>query len=170
VEVLGYTTRAWKGGQSRELWLADGKQSNPGRLNDVRHIIYKAFDESDLASSPNFGLMVREGLLKENIDGEALLWAHHRIKQQSTSSKYLFIIADGAPVDDSTSSVSAGDFLEKHLVETIKWIEQQGDVILAAVGVGHDQSKYYPRSATVTDFDKLGFPVLEMLTPVLQFG
>jgi cobaltochelatase CobT len=168
VEVLGFTTRAWKGGQSRESWLADGKPSAPGRLNDVRHIIYKVFDESVLASSPNFGLMIREGLLKENIDAEALLWAHHRIKQESTLNKYIFILSDGAPVDDSTLSVNPGNFLERHLIDTISWIEQQEDVNLFAVGVGHDQARYYPHTAAVTDLNVLGLPVFEALRPALR--
>ena len=164
-QVLGYTTRAWKGGQSREAWLADGKPANPGRLNDLRHIVFKSFDDSAASALPNLGLTMREGLLKENIDGEALLWAHARLNAERTDRRHLFVLSDGAPVDDSTLGVNPGDFLEKHLISVVGWLAQQ-PVTLTAVGIGHDVSRYFPGSgAAVTDPDFLGLPVFQRLKP-----
>ena len=164
-EVLGYTTRAWKGGQSRETWLVDGKPANPGRLNDLRHIVFKSFDESSASAQPNLGLMMREGLLKENIDGEALLWAYARLNAEKTDRKHLFVLSDGAPVDDSTLSVNPGSFLEKHLYSVVGWLAQQ-PLALTAVGIGHDISRYFPGSGEgVTDAELLGLPVFQRLKP-----
>lgn len=166
-ELLGYTTRAWKGGQSREAWLAAGKPANPGRLNDLRHVIFKAFDESTSAALPNLGLLVREGLLKENIDGEALLWAYARLKAETTQRKHILVLSDGAPVDDSTISVNPGDFLERHLKSVLSWLAQQ-PVTISAIGIDHDISRYYPNSKVVKSSGRIGLPVLEELKQVLK--
>ncbi|UEM10927.1 hypothetical protein J4G43_041020 [Bradyrhizobium barranii subsp. barranii] len=153
-EFLGFTTRAWKGGQSKERWLATGKPSNPGRLNDLRHLIYKSFSASVGASAPNFGMMTREGLLKENIDGEAVLWAFARLQKQRSLSKMLVVISDGAPVDDTTLSANPANYLEQHLRGVIDSISDK--VSLHAIGIGHDVSRYYPNAATVTSARDLG--------------
>ncbi len=156
VEILGFTTRAWKGGQSREKWIADGKPPHPGRLNDLRHIIYKAADEPWRRARKNLGLMMREGLLKENIDGEALMWAHNRLIARPEQRKILMVISDGAPVDDSTLSVNAGNYLERHLRHVIDDIEEKSSVELTAIGIGHDVTRYYRRAVTIVDAEQLG--------------
>ncbi|MCP5411038.1 MAG: cobaltochelatase subunit CobT [Alphaproteobacteria bacterium] len=163
-EILGFTTRAWKGGQSREKWLAAGKPQNPGRLNDLRHIVYKAADEPWRRAKLNLGLMMREGLLKENIDGEALTWAHNRIIARPEQRKILMVISDGAPVDDSTLSVNAGNYLEKHLRRVIEEIETRSSVELSAIGIGHDVTRYYKRAVTIVDAEQLGGAMTEQLT------
>ena len=163
VEVLGFTTRAWKGGQSRERWLADGKPAHPGRLNDLRHIIYKAADVPGRRTRRNLGLMMREGLLKENIDGEALIWAHGRLMARPESRRILMVISDGAPVDDSTLSVNAGNYLDKHLRQVIAEIETKSPVELVAIGIGHDVTRYYRRAVTILDAEELGGAMTEQL-------
>ena len=162
-EILGFTTRAWKGGQSREKWIADGKPPHPGRLNDLRHIIYKAADEPWRRARKNLGLMMREGLLKENIDGEALMWAHNRIVARPEQRKILMVISDGAPVDDSTLSVNAGNYLEKHLRKVIEEIEERSSVELTAIGIGHDVTRYYRKAVTIVDAEQLGGAMTEQL-------
>jgi len=162
-EILGFTTRAWKGGQSREKWIADGKPPHPGRLNDLRHIVYKAADEPWRRARKNLGLMMREGLLKENIDGEALMWAHNRIAGRPEQRKILMVISDGAPVDDSTLSVNAGNYLERHLRHVIDDIEGKSDVELTAIGIGHDVTRYYRRAVTIVDAEQLGGAMTEQL-------
>ena len=142
-EILGFTTRGWKGGQSREAWLAAGRPPNPGRLNDLRHIVYKRADEPYRHSRRHLGLMMREGLLKENIDGEALLWAHNRLIARPEERRILMVISDGAPVDDSTASANGGSYLERHLRQVIEWIERKSPVELIAIGIGHDVTRYY---------------------------
>ena len=156
VEILGFTTRAWKGGQSREKWIAEGKPPHPGRLNDLRHIIYKSADEPWRRARKNLGLMMREGLLKENIDGEALMWAHNRLIPRTEQRRILMVISDGAPVDDSTLSVNAGNYLEKHLRRVIEDIEEKSSVELVAIGIGHDVTRYYRRAVTIVDAEQLG--------------
>ena len=163
VEVLGFTTRAWKGGQSRERWLGDGKPSHPGRLNDLRHIVYKSADVPGRRTRRNLGLMMREGLLKENIDGEALIWAHSRLMARSESRRILMVISDGAPVDDSTLSVNAGNYLDKHLRQVIAEIETKSPVELVAIGIGHDVTRYYKRAVTILDAEELGGAMTEQL-------
>ena len=162
-EILGFTTRAWKGGQSREKWIADGKPPHPGRLNDLRHIIYKAADEPWRRARKNLGLMMREGLLKENIDGEALMWAHNRIVHRPEQRKILMVISDGAPVDDSTLSVNAGNYLERHLRHVIEEIEDKSRVELTAIGIGHDVTRYYRKAVTIVDAEQLGGAMTEQL-------
>ncbi len=162
-EILGFTTRAWKGGQSREKWIADGKPPHPGRLNDLRHIVYKAADEPWRRARKNLGLMMREGLLKENIDGEALMWAHNRIVGRPEQRKILMVISDGAPVDDSTLSVNAGNYLERHLRRVIEEIEEKSDVELTAIGIGHDVTRYYRKAVTIVDAEQLGGAMTEQL-------
>ena len=161
-EILGFTTRAWKGGQSRELWMETKKPWAPGRLNDLRHLVYKSFSTTAEVSAPNFGVMVREGLLKENIDGEALLWASSRLERHPADYKALFVFSDGAPVDDSTLSVNPGNFLEQHLLRVIADVSKS--ITLYGVGIGHDVSRYYPNSAEGGDIDTLGIRFLEVLT------
>ncbi|MFZ0458263.1 MAG: cobaltochelatase subunit CobT [Rhodoplanes sp.] len=168
VEILGFTTRAWKGGQSREAWLAAGKPANPGRLNDLRHIIYKAADAPWRRSRKNLGLMMREGLLKENIDGEALDWAHKRLLGRPESRKILMMISDGAPVDDSTLSVNSGNYLERHLRFVIEDIEQRSPVELIAIGIGHDVTRYYRRAVTIVDAEELGGAMTEKLAELFD--
>jgi cobaltochelatase CobT len=168
VEILGFTTRAWKGGQSRETWLAAGRPPNPGRLNDLRHIVYKAADEPWRRARKNLGLMMREGLLKENIDGEALLWAHERLIARSEERKILMVISDGAPVDDSTLSVNSGTYLERHLRQVIGWIEQRSPVELAAIGIGHDVTRYYARAVTIMDAEQLGGTMIGQLAGLFE--
>ena len=163
VEILGFTTRAWKGGQSREQWLKDGKPANPGRLNDLRHIIYKSADAPWRRSRRNLGLMMREGLLKENIDGEALLWAHQRLIARPEQRKILMMISDGAPVDDSTLSVNPGNYLERHLRAVIDLIETRSPVELLAIGIGHDVTRYYRRAVTIVDAEELAGAMTEQL-------
>jgi len=162
-EILGFTTRAWKGGQSREKWIADGKPPHPGRLNDLRHIVYKAADEPWRRARRNLGLMMREGLLKENIDGEALMWAHNRIVGRPEQRKILMVISDGAPVDDSTLSVNAGNYLERHLRHVIEEIEDKSSVELTAIGIGHDVTRYYRKAVTIVDAEQLGGAMTEQL-------
>jgi cobaltochelatase CobT len=162
-EILGFTTRAWKGGQAREAWLAAGRPSLPGRLNDLRHIVYKAADAPWRRARTSLGLMMREGLLKENIDGEALLWAHSRLIARPEERKILMVISDGAPVDDSTLSVNSGSYLEKHLRQVIGWIEGKSPVQLVAIGIGHDVTRYYQRAVTIMDADQLGGTMVEQL-------
>jgi cobaltochelatase CobT len=163
-EILGFTTRAWKGGQSREKWIADGKPPHPGRLNDLRHIIYKSADEPWRRARRNLGLMMREGLLKENIDGEALMWAHNRLVARPEQRKILMVISDGAPVDDSTLSVNAGNYLERHLRHVIEEIEDKSGVELNAIGIGHDVTRYYRKAVTIVDAEQLGGAMTEQLT------
>jgi cobaltochelatase CobT len=163
VEILGFTTRAWKGGQAREAWLSQGRPPAPGRLNDLRHIVYKAADEPWRRARKNLGLMMREGLLKENIDGEALLWAHNRLIARSEERRILMVISDGAPVDDSTLSVNSGTYLERHLRQVIGWIEARSPVELAAIGIGHDVTRYYSRAVTIMDAEQLGGTMIEQL-------
>ena len=168
VEILGFTTRAWKGGQSREKWLAAGKPANPGRLNDLRHIIYKSADAPWRRARKNLGLMLREGLLKENIDGEALLWAHNRLLARPEQRRILMIVSDGAPVDDSTLSVNAGNYLERHLRQIIEWIETYSPVELLAIGIGHDVTRYYDRAVTIVDAEQLGGTVMDQLAELFD--
>jgi len=167
-EVLGFTTRAWKGGQSRELWLADGRPPSPGRLNDLRHIVYKRADEPYRHAKRSLGLMMREGLLKENIDGEALLWAHNRLIARPEERRILMVISDGAPVDDSTASANGGAYLERHLRQVIEWIERRSTVELAAIGIGHDVTRYYSRAVTIMDAEQLGGAMIEQLARLFE--
>jgi cobaltochelatase CobT len=168
VEILGFTTRAWKGGQSREAWLAANKPGNPGRLNDLRHIIYKSADSPWRRARRNLGLMMREGLLKENIDGEALDWAHKRLLARTEQRKILMMISDGAPVDDSTLSVNAGNYLERHLRWIIEEIEERSPVELIAIGIGHDVTRYYRRAVTIVDAEELGGVMIEKLAELFD--
>jgi cobaltochelatase CobT len=168
VEILGFTTRAWKGGQSREAWLAAGKPPNPGRLNDLRHIVYKSADAPWRRARKNLGLMMREGLLKENIDGEALDWAHKRLLARTEQRKILMMISDGAPVDDSTLSVNPGNYLERHLRWVIEEIETRSPVELIAIGIGHDVTRYYRRAVTIVDAEELGGAMTEKLAELFE--
>ncbi|HWI86938.1 MAG TPA: cobaltochelatase subunit CobT [Sphingomonas sp.] len=163
VEILGFTTRAWKGGQAREAWLQAGRPAAPGRLNDLRHIVYKRADDPYRRARKNLGLMMREGLLKENIDGEALLWAHSRLIARQEERRILMVVSDGAPVDDSTLSVNSGSYLEKHLRQVIAWIENRSPVELVAIGIGHDVTRYYARAVTIMDAEQLGGTMVEQL-------
>ena len=167
-EILGFTTRAWKGGQARETWLQAGRPPQPGRLNDVRHIVYKKADEPWRRARTNLGLMMREGLLKENIDGEALLWAHARLLARPEERRILMVISDGAPVDDSTLSVNSGSYLERHLRQVIGWIEGKSPVELVAIGIGHDVTRYYARAVTIMDADQLGGTIIEQLAALFD--
>ncbi|MDE3177390.1 MAG: cobaltochelatase subunit CobT [Pseudomonadota bacterium] len=168
VEILGFTTRAWKGGQSREAWLQAGKPANPGRLNDLRHIVYKSADAPWRRARKNLGLMMREGLLKENIDGEALDWAHQRLLGRTEQRKILMMISDGAPVDDSTLSVNSGNYLERHLRYVIEEIETRSPVELIAIGIGHDVTRYYRRAVTIVDAEELGGAMTEKLAELFE--
>ncbi|MFA5121570.1 cobaltochelatase subunit CobT [Zavarzinia sp.] len=168
VEILGFTTRAWKGGQSRERWLKEGKPAQPGRLNDLRHIVYKNADAPWRRARKNLGLMMREGLLKENIDGEALLWAHNRLIAREEQRRILMVISDGAPVDDSTLSVNSGSYLEKHLRQVIDWIETRSPVELIAIGIGHDVTRYYRRAVTIVEAEQLGGAMMEQLASLFD--
>ena len=168
VEVLGFTTRAWKGGQSRERWVAEGKPRNPGRLNDLRHIIYKSADAPWRRARKNIGLMLREGLLKENIDGEALQWAYKRLLARPEHRRIMMVISDGAPVDDSTLSVNPGNYLERHLRDTIREIENRNLVELIAIGIGHDVTRYYRRAVTIVDAEELGGTMMSKLTELFD--
>ncbi len=167
-EILGFTTRAWKGGQSRERWTQDGKPPNPGRLNDLRHIVYKAADEPWRRAKKNLGLMMREGLLKENIDGEALMWAHRRLMARSEQRRILMVISDGAPVDNSTLSVNSGNYLERHLRRVIEDIEARSDIELTAIGIGHDVTRYYKRAVTIVDAEQLGGAMTNQLISLFE--
>ena len=167
-EILGFTTRAWKGGQSREAWLAGGKPAQPGRLNDLRHIVYKKADMPYRHARKNLGLMMREGLLKENIDGEALLWAHARLLARPEDRRVLMVISDGAPVDDSTLSVNNAGYLELHLRKVIEWIEKQSPVQLVAIGIGHDVTRYYRRAVTIMDVEQLGGTMIKQLAGLFE--
>jgi len=168
VEILGFTTRAWKGGAAREKWLSDGKPSSPGRLNDLRHIIYKDAESPWRHARANLGLMLREGLLKENIDGEALLWAYSRLMARREQRKIMMVISDGAPVDDSTLSANQGNYLEEHLRRVIDWIETKTDVQLIAIGIGHDVTRYYRRAVTLIDAEELGGAITEKLAELFD--
>ncbi len=168
VEVLGFTTRAWKGGQSREKWISEGKAANPGRLNDLRHIVYKSADAPWRRARKNLGLMLREGLLKENIDGEALLWAHDRLLGRPEQRRILMVISDGAPVDDSTLSVNPGNYLERHLRDVIDYVETRSPVELLAIGIGHDVTRYYRRAVTIVDVEQLGGTMMENLAELFD--
>ena len=168
VEILGFTTKNWKGGKSRENWNLNNKPTNPGRLNDLRHIIYKSADSPWRQSKKNLGLMLKEGILKENIDGEALLWAFKRIAKRKEERKILMIISDGAPVDDSTLSVNSGDYLEKHLKQTVKWIEENSNIEIIAVGIGHDVTRYYNKAIKITDVQELGDVMINQLTELFS--
>ncbi len=167
-EILGFTTRGWKGGQSREAWLAAGRPPNPGRLNDLRHIVYKRADEPYRHSRRHLGLMMREGLLKENIDGEALLWAHNRLIARPEERRILMVISDGAPVDDSTASANGGSYLERHLRQVIDWIEKRSPVELIAIGIGHDVTRYYSRAVTIMDADQLAGAMVDQLAQLFE--
>ena len=168
VEVLGFTTKNWKGGKSREAWAKSDKLKNPGRLNDLRHIIYKGADIQWRQARNNIGLMLKEGLLKENIDGEAITWAYNRIKKRKEERKILMVISDGAPVDDSTLSVNSGDFLEKHLKKMVKFIETKSDVEILAIGIGHDVSRYYDKAIKITDVHELGDVMISQLSGLFE--
>ncbi len=168
VEVLGFTTRAWKGGQSQEQWRKEGKPPRPGRLNDIRHIVYKSADAPWRRAKRNLGLMMREGLLKENIDGEALIWAHNRLLARSEQRRILMVISDGAPVDDSTSSANPGNYLERHLRSVIDEIEQRSPVELLAIGIGHDVTRYYRRAVTIVDAEELAGAMTEQLAALFD--
>ncbi|MEL6284527.1 MAG: cobaltochelatase subunit CobT, partial [Pseudomonadota bacterium] len=163
VEILGFTTRAWKGGESRKAWIEAGRPQLPGRLNDLRHIVYKSADAPWRRARRNLGLMMREGLLKENIDGEALLWAHDRMLGRPEQRRILMVISDGAPVDDTTSSANGGSYLERHLREVIAKIENTSPVELLAIGIGHDVTRYYDRAVTITDVEQLAGAMTEQL-------
>jgi len=167
-EILGFTTKAWKGGQSRETWLNDGREVSPGRLNDLRHIIYKSADAPWRRTRPNLGLMMKEGLLKENIDGEALEWAHRRICARHEARKVMMVISDGAPVDDSTLSVNSASYLEKHLRDVIAMIEKRKAAELIAIGIGHDVTRYYERAVTITDVEQLAGAMTEQLASLFD--
>jgi len=167
-EILGFTTRAWKGGHTREKWLADGKPPHPGRLNDLRHIVYKQADEPWRRARRNLGLMMREGLLKENIDGEALMWAHNRLLARPEDRRILMVISDGAPVDDSTLSVNRAGYLEAHLRKVIEWIEKASPVQLVAIGIGHDVTRYYKRAVTIMDVEQLGGTMIGQMADLFE--
>ena len=168
VEILGFTTRAWKGGSTRERWIVDGKPAAPGRLNDLRHIVYKSADQPWRRARKNLGLMLREGLLKENIDGEALLWAHSRLLGRPEQRRILMIISDGAPVDDATLSTNPGNYLERHLRQVIEWIETRSAVELTAIGIGHDVTRYYRRAVTIVDAEELGGAMMRNLSDLFD--
>ena len=167
-EVLGFTTKQWKGGESRKMWMEDGKPENPGRLNDIRHIIFKSADMPWRRGQKNFGLMLREGLLKENVDGEALIWAHDRLVRRQEQRKILMVISDGAPVDDSTLSTNPTNFLDLHLRQVIHSIETQSDINLIAIGIGHDVTRYYKNAVTIHRAEELGGAMLEQLTDLFK--
>ena len=168
VEILGFTTKAWKGGQSREKWIEEGKQTNPGRLNDLRHIIYKSADAPWRRSKNSLGLMLREGILKENIDGESLIWAHERLLNRFEERKILMVISDGAPVDDTTLSANSGNYLEQHLKSVISYIENKSNIELIAIGIGHDVTRYYKKAVTLTDAEHLAGAVTEQLADLFD--
>jgi cobaltochelatase CobT len=167
-EVLGFTTKHWKGGDSKQLWISNGSYSSPGRLNDIRHIIYKSADNSWRRSRKYFGAMLREGLLKENVDGEALAWSHDRLLKRPEERKILIVISDGAPVDDSTLSSNREDFLDNHLREIIRKIEKDSPIELQAIGIGHDVTKYYKNALTINRAEELGEVLLDELTKLFN--
>ena len=167
-EILGFTTKAWKGGKSRETWIKNGKPSNPGRLNDLRHIIYKSADSPWRRSKKNLGLLLKEGILKENVDGEALSWAYRRLQYKQEKRKILIVISDGAPVDDSTLSVNPGNYLEKNLRDVINEVEKNKEIELIAIGIGHDVSRYYSKAVTIMDVDQLGEVLLNQLSSIFS--
>jgi len=168
VEILGFTTRAWRGGQSREKWINEGKPANPGRLNDLRHIVYKSADDTWARTRRNIGLMMREELLKENIDGEALIWAHNRIVTRTEDRKILMVISDGLPVDNSTLLVNPSNYLEQHLKYAIETIEKHSPVQLVAIGIGHDVTHHYRRAVTITDAEQLGGAMTDQLADLFD--
>jgi cobaltochelatase CobT len=168
VEILGFTTRSWKGGLSREKWVNEGKPKTPGRLNDLRHIIYKAADQPWRRARKNLGLMLREGLLKENIDGEALMWAYQRLVGRPEQRRVLMVISDGAPVDDATLSANPGNYLERHLRDAIDFIENKSDVEITAIGIGHDVTRYYRRAVTLIDAEELGGTMMNALADLFD--
>ncbi len=168
VEILGFTTKNWKGGKSRETWNKNGKIKNPGRLNDLRHIVYKSADSQWRQSKKNLGLMLKEGILKENIDGEAIMWAYSRLRKRKEERKILMVISDGAPVDDSTLSVNSGDYLEKHLKKVVKYVESKDDIEILAIGIGHDVSRYYSRAIKITDVQELGDVMISELSSLFK--
>ena len=168
VEILGFTTKAWKGGQSREKWIEEGKPTNPGRLNDLRHIIYKSADAPWRRSKNSLGLMLREGILKENIDGESLIWAHERLLNRYEERKILMVISDGAPVDDTTLSANSGNYLEQHLKSVISYIENKSNIELIAIGIGHDVTRYYKKAVTLTDAEHLAGAITEQLADLFD--
>jgi cobaltochelatase CobT len=168
VEILGFTTKNWKGGQSREFWNRNSKPKNPGRLNDLRHIVYKGADTHWRQAKNNLGLMLKEGLLKENIDGEAISWAYNRLKKRKEERKIMMVISDGAPVDDSTLSVNSGDFLEKHLKKMVKFIENKTEIEVLAIGIGHDVSRYYNKAIKITDVNELGDVMISQLSSLFE--
>ncbi len=168
VEILGFTTKNWKGGKSREKWNKNGKAKNPGRLNDLRHIIYKSADSQWRQSKKNLGLMLKEGILKENIDGEAIMWAYNRLKKRKEERKILMVISDGAPVDDSTLSVNSGDYLEKHLKKVVKLVESKQEIEILAIGIGHDVSRYYSKAIKITDVQELGDVMISELSNLFK--
>ena len=168
VEILGFTTKNWKGGQSREFWNKNSKPNTPGRLNDLKHIIYKGADTHWRQAKNNLGLMLKEGLLKENIDGEAILWAYNRIQKRKEERKILMVISDGAPVDDSTLSVNSGDFLEKHLKKIVKFIENKTEIEILAIGIGHDVSRYYDKAIKISDVNELGDVMISQLSSLFE--
>ncbi len=168
VEILGFTTKNWKGGKSRELWNKNSKPKRPGRLNDLRHIVYKGADTQWRQAKNNLGLMLKEGLLKENIDGEAISWAYNRLKKRKEERKILMVISDGAPVDDSTLSVNSGDFLEKHLKKIVKFIENKTEIEILAIGIGHDVSRYYSKAIKITDVNELGDVMISQLSSLFD--
>tara|TARA_Y100000590_G_scaffold333788_1_gene379725 strand:+ start:59 stop:1858 length:1800 start_codon:yes stop_codon:yes gene_type:complete len=168
VEILGFTTKNWKGGKSREFWNKSGKVKNPGRLNDLRHIIYKSADSPWRLSKKNLGLMLKEGILKENIDGEAIMWAYNRLRKRKEERKILMVISDGAPVDDSTLSVNSGDYLEKHLKKVVKFVETKEDIEILAIGIGHDVSRYYNKAIKISDVQELGDVMIAELSNLFK--
>ena len=168
VEILGFTTKHWKGGSSRELWMKNDKPKSPGRLNDLRHIIYKSADTPWRLAKKNMGLMLKEGLLKENIDGEALKWAFEKMSKRKEERKILMVISDGAPVDDSTLSTNSSDFLETNLKNTVQWIENKSNVELLAIGIGHDVTRYYKKAVKITDVQDLGDVMINQLTDLFK--
>ena len=168
VEILGFTTKNWKGGKSREEWNKVNKPKKCGRLNDLRHVIYKSADTHWRQAKKNLGLMLKEGLLKENIDGEAISWAFNRLKKRKEERKILMVISDGAPVDDSTLSVNSGDFLEKHLKKVVNFIESTNDIEILAIGIGHDVSRYYSKAIKITDVQELGDVMISELSGLFE--
>ncbi|NOX94710.1 MAG: cobaltochelatase subunit CobT, partial [Alphaproteobacteria bacterium] len=168
IEILGFTTRAWKGGKSREKWVADDRPAKPGRLNDLRHVIYKSASAPWRRTRTSLGLMMKEGLLKENIDGEALMWAHSRLMGRPEARRILMVISDGAPVDDTTSSTNGGNYLERHLREVIHYIEARSPVELLAIGIGHDVTRYYRRALTIVDAEQLGGAIIDKLAELFD--
>ena len=167
-EILGFTTKHWKGGDSRKLWLEQGKIPNPGRLNDLRHIIFKPADQAWRRGRKNLGLMLREGLLKENVDGEALLWAQNRLNKRPEQRKILMVVSDGAPVDDSTLSTNSTNYLDTHLRDVIKKIETSSETELIAIGIGHDVTRYYKKAVTIHRAEELGGAMLDQLTSLFE--